>query len=106
MDLGWKWLIPISLVWIMLVATLRTAQNQGWLASPLFWTGAGALFVLVFAVWWWLDREEPPAEIEPDRSEPFDAFAGGFPVPPMPGQRLPDLADVVSSSVDEQAGEK
>ncbi|MBK8460055.1 MAG: NADH-quinone oxidoreductase subunit NuoH [Micropruina sp.] len=105
MDLGWKWLIPISLVWIMMVATLRLAQNEGWLASPYVLGGALALIVVVFALWSWLDKEEPDVEIEFD-DEPFDAFAGGFPVPPMPGQQLPEMVDVVSSSVDEQAGEK
>jgi NADH-quinone oxidoreductase subunit H len=31
-----------------------------------------------------------PREIEPEPE--FDAFAGGFPVPPLPGQKLPTPA--------------
>ena len=30
MALGWKILIPVSLVWIMIVATLRTLRQQGY----------------------------------------------------------------------------
>ena len=31
---------------------------------------------------------------------PFDACAGGYPVPPMPGQTLPELADVVHGTTE------
>ncbi len=30
MDLGWKILIPIALAWLLLLASLRIAQNHGW----------------------------------------------------------------------------
>jgi NADH-quinone oxidoreductase subunit H len=30
MDLGWKVLIPISLGWLLLLATIRVAQSEGW----------------------------------------------------------------------------
>ena len=30
MDLGWKVLIPLALAWMMLMASLRVAQNEGW----------------------------------------------------------------------------
>ena len=33
----------------------------------------------------------------------FDAFAGGYPVPPMPGQVLPEFAGVVRGSSSEAA---
>ena len=29
MDLGWKVLIPLALGWMMLMASLRVAQNEG-----------------------------------------------------------------------------
>jgi NADH-quinone oxidoreductase subunit H len=36
----------------------------------------------------------------------FDPFAGGYPVPPMPGQRLPELtgATVLTSPPDDTQG--
>jgi NADH-quinone oxidoreductase subunit H len=30
MDLGWKKLIPISLFWLLLIASLRIGQDEGW----------------------------------------------------------------------------
>ena len=30
MDLGWKLLIPMALAWMMLMASLRVAQSEGW----------------------------------------------------------------------------
>ena len=98
MNLGWKWLIPISLVWVMLIATFRIARATGWLSNPLVIGGTLVVVLALFAIWWLLDREPEPAL--PDDSGTFDAFAGGYPVPPMPGQKLPELADVVPSKLD------
>ncbi len=97
MVLGWKWLIPISLVWIMLIATVRIARAQAWLSNPWVIGGTFVVVLALFGLWYWLDRvpeavEEPPGE--------FDAFAGGYPVPPMPGQKLPEMADVVPASTE------
>jgi NADH-quinone oxidoreductase subunit H len=30
MNLGWKVLIPLSLAWLLLLASFRLAQDQGW----------------------------------------------------------------------------
>ena len=98
MTLGWKWLIPISLVWVMVIATFRIARNLAWFSNPLVMGGTVVVILALFAIWWLLDREpEPP---EPEAETTFDAFAGGYPVPPMPGQKLPELADVVPSKLD------
>jgi NADH-quinone oxidoreductase subunit H len=99
MTLGWKWLIPISLGWVMLVATMKIAMDRGWFGNPLVLGGAIGVLVIGFGLWWVLDREPEPAEPEP--AGVFDAFSGGFPVPPMPGQSLPELADVVDSTTQE-----
>ena len=101
MDLGWKWLIPISLVWIMAIATLRALRN-----AQLFnvWTvlAFGAVVVLGLVAWMFLGAkpEEKPL-VDPDA--PFEAFAGGYPVPPLPGQSLPELASVVHSQAEASA---
>ncbi len=94
MTLGWKWLIPISLVWVMLISSVRIARAQNWLANPLVIGGIVVVVLALFALWWWLDREPEPEVAE---ETPFDPFAGGYPVPPMPGQRLPEQADVVAA---------
>ena len=41
---------------------------------------------------------ERPEPVPPKPEGPFDAFAGGYPVPPMPGQTLPEFAGVVAGS--------
>ena len=98
MKLGWKLLIPASLVWIMVVATLRAMRNAEIDARAYMFT-AGAVFFAIFVALWLYDlhegaaggaggRSRGPASrpCRPARPEPFDAFAGGYPVPPLPGQ--------------------
>ena len=97
MTLGWKWLIPISLVWVMVVATVRVARAENWFSSPWVIGSTVVVVLALFALWWLLDREPEP---EPVESRPFDPFAGGYPVPPMPGQRLPEQADVLSAEAE------
>ncbi len=50
MDLGWKGLIPASLVWLILVAVIRVGNDQDWprVVGPLVGLGvAGAVFLLL-----------------------------------------------------------
>ena len=51
MRFGWRWLIPISLVWIVLVATLRLGQRRR-LVQPArpFWVVAVVIFVVLIAL--------------------------------------------------------
>ena len=97
MTLGWKWLIPISLVWVMLVATVRIARAQAWFTNPFVIGITAVVVIALLALWWLLDREP---EAEEEKVARFDPFAGGYPVPPMPGQTLPELADVVPSAAE------
>lgn len=99
MDLGWKWLIPISLVWIVMVAALRTGQQEGWFSNTLFYGLLAGVLLLALAFLFWGSNDEP-APIDDDPDAEFDAFAGGYPVPPMPGQRLPEMAAVLHSDDD------
>lgn len=50
----------------------------------------------LFALWVVARSAGEPELAEPT---PFD-FAGGYPVPPMPGQRLPEQADVVHAEAE------
>jgi NADH-quinone oxidoreductase subunit H len=85
MKFGWRVLIPVSIVWILVIATLKGVQNEYNLDlhTTLLWL-AGVLLVLA-ALAFFLDtrREEP--EVQPAE---FDPYAGGYPVPPLPGQEL------------------
>jgi len=98
MRFGWKWLIPISLGWIVLVATFRVGRRDGWFATPVFWVVAAVVFVgLLVASFFGGEQDEPTPERP---TGPFDAFAGGYPVPPTGGQELPELAQVLPGDAD------
>ncbi len=93
MKFGWKVLIPASLVWIVAVSVVRVIRLEGGLDQRWIIAGGGVLFVLLAASAFMPDRgaaDEEPAEQE------FDAFAGGYPVPPMPGRSLPAVGGVVA----------
>ena len=83
MAFGWKRLIPISLLWIIAVATIRTISLDGGIDREYLLGGIGVLAVLFLVLFFVGETEE--AEVAPGESpEPVDSFAGGFPVPPMP----------------------
>jgi NADH-quinone oxidoreductase subunit H len=92
MKFGWKVLIPVSLVWIMIVAVakeLRSNQDiptQSLLiaAAVLLVVGVGISYALEIKAKKKMEIEEARAELEANAE--FDPFAGGFPVPPMPHQ--------------------
>lgn len=83
MKLGWKVLIPVSLVWILLVAAIRTLTTE--VASTrdrITYIGIGmAVFFALFYAW--------PQKAPPSEEEIAADFAlvpveqGGFPLPPL-----------------------
>ncbi|NLF04778.1 MAG: NADH-quinone oxidoreductase subunit NuoH [Actinomycetales bacterium] len=89
MKFGWKVLIPIGLAFVVCVATiqvLRVELDGLDLRTPLM-IAAGVVLVIAIATLFLPERKQPAPEVtEP---EPFDAFADGYPVPPLPGQSLP-----------------
>lgn len=108
MRLGWKILIPAALVWLVGLAIwqgLLQFTDLGALnLQPVFFIAAGALFVLAVVLFMLPERKSKDTEAEDSEpsttevsskaggeAEPeyFDAFAGGYPVPPLPGQKLP-----------------
>ena len=102
MKLGWKVLIPANLAWIVLLALVRGASVHGWWADPIF-IGILIVFLAAVVAAIWFSGPEPQPEAEPiDLDAEFDAFAGGYPVPPMPGQKL--ITAVVAEGTAEPAG--
>jgi NADH-quinone oxidoreductase subunit H len=84
MHLGWKVLIPASIGWIMVVATIQGVRNEGYDIRNVVFVAAGAIVVVLIGTRMWeLSRRAPTEE---PVAAPFDPFAGGFPVPPLPGQ--------------------
>ncbi|RMB58236.1 NADH-quinone oxidoreductase subunit NuoH [Tessaracoccus antarcticus] len=84
MDLGWKRLIPISLLWIVMIGI-----------APQYTLGLAVLLVAILIALSGSTDKDEDEEDDVDLDAPFDAFAGGYPVPPRPGQMLPEMAGVV-----------
>lgn len=122
MAFGWKVLIPVSLAWVMAVATIRVVVGPGSALLTPAMVIAGLVAVAVIVV---VHRSRsrrggratptggnsPPASVTrgapvgptsgerapsdsasftpaPFDPAPFDPTAGGFPVPPLPHQRV------------------
>ncbi|MEY4900200.1 MAG: hypothetical protein RI895_622 [Actinomycetota bacterium] len=92
MKFGWKVLIPVSIVWILIVAIARYLRSTGGVEARNLLFAASAVLILVVMISYALDlRRKKSDELETDRlaiaaTQEFDPFAAGFPVPPMPGQ--------------------
>ena len=76
MAMGWKLLIPVSLVWILIVASLRAAHLTGVIPSLIAAAGLLAVVLAGNALRKRLIRRDAPP---PPTPQP-----GGFPVPPLP----------------------
>jgi NADH-quinone oxidoreductase subunit H len=87
MALGWKVLLPVSLLWIFVVAALRLVTTGGVDRQTIIYWGAGiTALLLVLAMLPARKPQEPEPSESAARGEGFDAFAAGYPVPPMPGE--------------------
>ena len=100
MAFGWKVLIPIAVVWIVAVAAIRVVDLRGGFDPRVLIGVAAVLALLVVASLFIPEREQREEQAE---SEPFDAFAGGYPVPPMP---VPEPVPGPSSTELDQPGGK
>lgn len=85
MRFGWEVLIPLALAWIVVVGVIRVLGKYGYLDSMIVLGVAGlvAAFGAVLLVGAMSRRKEPE---NPLHRGDFDPLAGGFPVPPLPGQ--------------------
>jgi NADH-quinone oxidoreductase subunit H len=92
MKLGWKVLIPVSLVWTMGVAAVRLIRSESDLDQQTLMIVAGVA-VVVLLLTAFIPERKPEPEPEPAA---FDAYAGGYPVPPMPGGQVTDAPHVVT----------
>ena len=90
MKLGWKVLIPAALGWLFLVAVVQGLRQFPEFADlelrTILFAIAGV--VIVGVVISLFVPEKKPAE-KPGPPRVLDAFADGYPVPPLPGQVLP-----------------
>ena len=99
MRFGWKFLIPVTMLWVVAVAFIRGAQLAFFGESKLQIAGRqfqsatvlvlGVICVVALAVAWvWDGKREEKRQRVVEVPEEIDPFAGGYPVPPLPGQSL------------------
>ena len=90
MRFGWKFLIPVTLLWVVAVAFIRGAQLAFFGESTRTATVivVGVIAVIALAVAWVWDGKRAAAAVPVERPEEIDPFAGGYPIPPLPGQHL------------------
>jgi NADH-quinone oxidoreductase subunit H len=81
MAFGWKRLIPISLLWIVAVATIRAVTLDGGVDRQQLLVIIGimaAIFLVMFFI------PERKSEEDEEQAVAGAPSSGGFPVPPMP----------------------
>jgi NADH-quinone oxidoreductase subunit H len=95
MALGWKLLIPVSLVWVMIAAVIRTLRNQGY---P-YWTPLLVISSIVVAAVLVLRLRGPltppniralELQLRRQRAEgpSTEITEPAFPTPPLPAQQV------------------
>jgi NADH-quinone oxidoreductase subunit H len=110
MALGWKILIPLSIVWILMIATIRAGRNDP--HSPVPYAVGGLVLVLILALvtFWDLAAQRRAAELAPEAPVAPDEEEGGpvqgFPVPPLdlPHYHGLDLGDTAPAPVSRPLG--
>jgi hypothetical protein len=103
MKFGWKLMIPAALAWVVAVALIRAAQvgyfgDSQW-ATVITVVVIAAVVIAALLLWdrrsaaareATLEARTSPAEIDP--------FADGYPVPPLPGQRIVEPRTAVGAA--------
>ncbi|WP_459546757.1 NADH-quinone oxidoreductase subunit NuoH [Nocardia sp. X0981] len=95
MNLGWKLLIPTSLVWVMVVATARVLDLEGYpVRAPILVVGGLLITAVLVGLFLRAGRtpapapefgpdEEPATVVSSSASSGTEVFLG-FPTPPLP----------------------
>ena len=91
MHLGWKVLVPVSLLWIVLIGTARVLNTATSLSTRqvLLYMGIPLVFLLLIAAFWPQRKAPPEVELEPEPDEVVGTSAvvaprlGAYPVPPL-----------------------
>jgi NADH-quinone oxidoreductase subunit H len=86
MALGWKILIPASIVWILLIATVKAWRNDTHSNVVYACGGLVIVLILLLVTFWDNAGQRHAAEIGPEPPPVADGGDGaveGFPVPPL-----------------------
>ncbi len=91
MKFGWKVLIPVSLLWIMIVASLRVIQQNGASRTVALAFAVGVV-IIVMAISSLFEKSQKKARLPLPEGDAPD-----FPVPSLPG--VPSFSATTSSHV-------
>jgi NADH-quinone oxidoreductase subunit H len=97
MAIGWKFLIPVSIVWILLVATVRAWRLDSHSAAPYVVFGLVIVLILALITMWDSSAQQRAARyatteetagaedeaVEGAERAAVPVSATGFPVPPI-----------------------
>jgi NADH-quinone oxidoreductase subunit H len=90
MRFGWKVLIPAGLGWVIMVASVQGIRRFTDLDLQTLLVALGVAALVGVGISFLVPEKQPGRKKRPPAE--FDAFAGGYPVPPLPGQWLPPSA--------------
>ena len=83
MSLGWKILIPLSIVWILMIATIRTLRNDGHNTTAYAIAGLVLVIFVALLLMWDNGAQKRTARFEDARAEAAGGENPAFPVPPI-----------------------
>ncbi|MFD6894749.1 NADH-quinone oxidoreductase subunit NuoH [Rhodococcus sp. NPDC060086] len=92
MALGWKLLIPVAVIWVMVVAVVRQLAADDVVPESATLVVAGVLLTAVLFACVTVSsrrRDRSRSMTVPPAGSGFDPMAGGFPVPPIPVPAAP-----------------
>ncbi|MGN5240451.1 MULTISPECIES: NADH-quinone oxidoreductase subunit NuoH [unclassified Rhodococcus (in: high G+C Gram-positive bacteria)] len=95
MALGWKLLIPVAVIWVMVVAVVRQLAADDVVPESATLVVAGALLTVALFVYLTIRsrrRDRTRHTTAPPAGSAFDPMAGGFPVPPIPVRAAPSTS--------------
>lgn len=103
MKLGWKVLLPLSLVWIVMVAGMQLVRTEaGFDRDQILIWGGGAIAAIMLLSLLIPERKREDEEAEAVEAEPRET---PFPVPPLPGERTTEPATASVAVGDVSRGE-
>ncbi|MEV0705161.1 NADH-quinone oxidoreductase subunit NuoH [Saccharopolyspora sp. NPDC050389] len=102
MNLGWKFLVPLSLVWIIAVTVIRALRNEEAVSSQQFLIGGGVVIAILLAATFLIPDRKPAKD-----ADEIPLAGSGYPIPPLDLQvpETPPRRTPVRSGADRTAGE-
>jgi len=83
MALGWKILIPLSIVWILMIATIRTLRNDSHNSVAYVIAGLTLVIFVALLLMWDNGTQKRAARFEEGRASAAGGANPAFPVPPI-----------------------